>query len=141
MAEYYQSNDSIEGNKTKICTRYLVFKSFVKDEKLGRACRYNCDRNASAEVTEILKEDEVPISENSKRSLGDKIRGDALYFLYRGIKKLKYNVKEGVSATHGAHILNTDTRTYACLTTPFIHLANVFNKRIEESKRGLLDSE
>lgn len=24
MAEYYQSNDSIEGNKTKICTRYLV---------------------------------------------------------------------------------------------------------------------
>lgn len=137
MAEFFELHDEIEAASARIYCRRPDFKCPVNDPVLGRSIRYKLDRNSSAMVYKTLSEEDLSNlkSRNSHTKEGDKLRADAIEFLCVGIRKEKFEDKEGASSTHGGNFYDTRTRTYAIITTPFSNLFHVFeNKKRKEGE-------
>lgn len=137
MAEFFELHDEIEASSARIYCRRPDFKCPVNDPVLGRAIRYKLDRNSSAIVHKTLSEEDLRNlkSQNSHTNEGDKLRADAIEFLYVGVRPGFFEKQGGASSTHSGNFYDTKTRTYAIITTPFSNLFHVFeNKRRQEGE-------
>lgn len=136
MAEYYNRGDSIEGRKLDVFSRKIEKSSTLLNcGVLGRCVKYKCDRNASAEITQELTEvqkSNLRNKDNSKLGLSDKLKCDALFVLHEGCRHLSITKDEGATHTHGGQYINTKTRSYSEITTPFEQIEKALLKRKRE---------
>lgn len=137
MAEFFKLHDEIEAASARIYSRRPEFKCPVNDPVLGRSIRYKLDRNSSVMVYRVLSEEDLSNlkSPSSHTEEGDKLRADAIEFLYVGIRQGHFNKQGGASSTHSGNFYDTRTRTYAIITTPFSNLFHIFeNKKRQEGE-------
>ena len=124
MTKYISPGDLIEGQKCHVMTRKHEFKRLQKDPITNKnMVMYELDRNCSIEVTECLQlsGDELKLRLQNKVGLefGDCVMGDAIQMFVDTKRPIKFVVKEGQSARHGASLVNTTKRTIGKLKYNF----------------------
>lgn len=120
MAEYIELGETVDGKKCDVYTRRKDFKGLRREPKTGAMMvLYELDRNCSAEITVEHSEDFERL-DGVHYSKGDKIKGDAIQ-LWVDSKRdcVKFEVKEGITATHGGHVANTKKRAIGMIKYPF----------------------
>lgn len=130
MAIFQELNETIEGEKVSGNTRKWLAKGLKKHPVTRQNMfLYVTDRNSSAEVRE---EGKIPEDEKMKdltahfhRKVGDRLEADSLSLYVNQRTPLRPQVKEGVSARHGATVFNTSKQTIATIRTP---LANILTR-------------
>lgn len=127
MAEFVNINDTVEGAKCEVYTRKENFKGMREDPISGESMLvYELDKNCSVEVTEVLQltddEKELRKDLNIHGEVGDKLKADAITLYVKEKRKLKVTVKEGLTSTHGGHLISTRNRTIGVIKYPFQNL-------------------
>lgn len=132
----------IEGNKCSIVARRVEWKGLKIDPiTQKRMMLYELDRNCSVEVLESLNlsEEELIIRRDLcvHGEVGDLIKGDAIQ-VWVDIKRnsLKFDVKEGISARHGASLADTPKRTVGRIKYSF----PVYKKLLNHSSKASVES-
>lgn len=137
MADFFEYRDSIEGRRIKVYSRKILKTStLIKCKVLGRCVKYKCDKNSSAQIgLELEEKDKAPDklrNPDSKLNIDDKLKCDALFVLHAGVRYITPSHDEGATGTHGGQYINTSTRSYAEITTPFKHIEDALLKRKNE---------
>jgi hypothetical protein len=128
MAKYINFNDLVEGAKCHVSARKIIWKGLRKDPITNQNMMlYELDRNCSVEVTESLHLEadalELRQRKNVHGNVGDQIGGDAIQlFIDSKRNNLKFEVKEGQSARHGANLSDTNVRTIGQIRYPYPNL-------------------
>ena len=120
MAEYVALGETVDGKKCAVYARYKRFKGLQREPLTGTMMvLYELDRNCSVEIIDEHVESFVRLN-NVHYAVGDKIKGDAIQ-LWVDTKRdsVKFEVSEGVTATHGGHLANTKKRTIGMIKYPF----------------------
>lgn len=143
MSEYVNVGDTVEGAKCDVYTRKELFKGLRKDPITRSVMSvYELDRNCSVEVTE-----ELPLSgeEAKKResmgvhlSKGDKLKADAITLYVDSKRRLRFEVKEGQSGTHGGNLASTKSRTVGVIKYPFQCIQSKFTLGGSNSVKSIL---
>lgn len=131
MAEFVNIGDMVEGSKCEIYTRKEEFKGLREDPITHkRMMVYELDRNCSVEVTAKL---DLSDEDSKKRvemgvhgDIGDKLKADAITLYVDEKKKLKVEVKEGQTGTHGGRLISTKKRTVGEIKYPFQNIQSKF---------------
>ena len=150
MAEFVNIGDAIEGSKVEIYTRKETWKAPRLDpmtNKIMMVCEL--EKNCSAEITEALAlPDDVRKKRDEKaqkdgltvhRDIGDKLKASAITVYTDSKRRLLVEVKEGMTATHGGHLISCPKYTFASIKYPFVAIAAKFLptnevKQIENKK-------
>lgn len=124
MTKYITPGDIVEGQKCHVMTRKHEFKRLQKDPITNKnMVMYELDRNCSIEITECLQlsGDDLKLRLQNKvgLELGDCVMGDAIQMFVDTMRPIKFTVKEGQSARHGASLVNTTKRTIGKLKYNF----------------------
>ena len=127
MSEYIAPGDMVEGQKTKIIARKIMFKkrSLQKHEITKKMMvSYSMDKNCTVEVVEQLK-----LSDEEKKNrenypiygeIGDLIRADAIRLYVAGMRDLLGgDVKEGVSHRHGGTVVSCPHHVIGKIQVPW----------------------
>ena len=149
--EFVNIGDAIEGSKVEIYTRKETWKGMRLEPMTMKAMMVcELDRNCSAEITEtVTLKDEQCKTHNQyadsacitlHRNLGDKLKALAITVYTDSKKRLPVEVKEGLTATHGGHLISCPKYTLAIIKYPFEAIASKFistnnNKKIENIKK------
>lgn len=150
--EYYQQNDAIEGEKVELFARKVQSKAPMKDEHIGKiVIAYDLTRNSSAEITKAVtltdEDKEICKKVCGEKGLslhcdvGDKLRGDSITVYIQGIKKLKQNVSEGHSHTHGGTTMTSDRRTFGIISYPFKNFRDKYNALPQKGVKQIKDKQ
>lgn len=137
-----KEGDIVEGNKCSITARRVEWKGLRYDPiTKTKMTLYELDRNCTVEVLEALNltSDELEIRKayNVHGNIGDKITGDAIQvWVDTKRNSLKFEVKEGVSARHGASLVNTSKRTIGKLKYSF----SIYKQLLEHSTKASVKS-
>lgn len=132
--EFVNYNDTVEGGKCAVYARALDWKGLREDPITGDSMTvYELSRNCSVEVTDplVLKEEEKKMREENgvHTDLGDKIKGEAITLFVDTLRKIKFEVVEGMTATHGGNVCSTNSRTVGIIKYPFPNLIKLLNKK------------
>ena len=143
MAEFINIGDMVEGEKCEIYTRKENFKGLREDPITHkRMMVYELDRNCSVEVTaKLLLTDEDLKRRMEMRvhgEVGDKLKADAITLYVDEKRKLKIEVKEGQTATHGGRLISTKKRTIGEIKYPFQNIQSKF--ALQSKDRSLTKS-
>lgn len=134
-----KEGDIVEGSKCSIIARRVEWKGLRYDPITGvKMTLYELDRNCSVEVLESLNltQDELGIRKKLyiHGSVGDIIKGDAIQvWVNTKRNSLKFDVKEGVSARHGASLVRTSKRTVGRLKQSFPNYKKLLNHSAKPS--------
>lgn len=143
MSTHIAPGDMVEGQKTKIIARKIDYKkiSLQKHEITEKyMVAYTMDRNCSVEVIEKI---ELSEEERANRKpykifgeVGDILKADGIHLSVLGRRNMfGENVKEGVSARHGATVLNCPYHAIAKIQVPLqVHL-NVLGMTAKPNER------
>lgn len=132
----------VEGGKCSIMARRVEWKGLKYDPITGaKMTLYELDRNCSVEVLESLNltQDDLGIRKKLyvNGNVGDLIKGDAIQvWVDTKRNSLKFGVKEGVSARHGASLAKTSKRTVGRLKQSF----PVYKKLLNHSAKSSVES-
>lgn len=139
MTKFTNFNELVEGAKCHITARKVLWKGLRKDPITSQNMTlYALDRNCSVEVKESLlfEGDALTLRQqkNVHGCVGDQIGADAIQlFIDSRRNSLNVEVKEGVSARHGASLADTSVRTVGQVRTPY---QNILNKLGCTAKSG-----
>lgn len=141
MSEHIAPDDMVEGKKTAIIARKILFKkrSLQKHEITDKIMvTYAMDRNCSVEVVEkiFLSEEETKRREpfNIYGEVGDILKADAIQLCVAGFRDLLGGeVKEGVSHRHGATKINCPQHAIAKIQTPWQGHLRLLNMAAKEN--------
>ena len=137
-----KEGDIVEGSKCSITARRVEWKGLKYDPITGlKMTLYELDRNCSVEVLESLnltpEEVEIRKALCVHGDVGDLIKGDAIQvWIDTKRNSLKFEVKEGVSARHGASLTNTTKRTVGRLKYSF----SVYKQLLNHSSKMSVES-
>ena len=115
--EYICEGDLLEGAHCQAIARRPDMKGPKYDPITNQLMMlYELDRNCSLEVTkemvfETEEEAELRIQLNVHKNHGDILKAKKMQMYVDTKNSLRHIVKEGVTATHGAHIYNISERT------------------------------
>lgn len=121
----------VEGAKCEVYTRKEEFKGLRKDPITHKPMIvYELSRNCSVEVVEKLSLSTEEIEERAGMGIhtepGDKLKADAITLYVAEKRKLKIEVKEGQTSTHGGHLISTKKRTIGEIKYPFQNIQSKF---------------
>lgn len=136
MAVYVNIGDTAEGAKTEIYTRAKSWKGLRKDPITHSMMMvYELDRNCSVEVTEKIPLNGDALEIRKKKGVhcevGDKLKADAITIYVETKKKIKFEVKEGLTSTHGGHLASTKNRTIGEIKYPFSNIQSKFMQKLD----------
>ena len=141
-----KEGDTVEGAKCSIVARRVEWKGLKYDPiTRQKMTMYELDRNCSVEVLESLQltEDEIIRRKefNVHGDVGDIVQGDAIQvWVDTKRNSLKFDVKEGISARHGASLTKTSKRTIGRLKYSFSIYKQLLNhsthKSVESNIKG-----
>lgn len=143
--EFIKPGDIVEGAHCDVAARRLDWKGLKKDPITNELMTlYVLDRNCSVEVTkEMVFTDDADAQLrkdlNVHLQLGDKIRAEKSHLYVKSIKNdVSFEVKEGVTSTHGAHLANVPKRTIGIIQYALkAHINLFFNSNESTKKKGL----
>lgn len=120
MAEYIAHGETVDGKKCTVYDRFKRFKGLQREPLTGvMMVLYELDRNCSVEITDEHGDDIVR-QDNVHYAIGDKIKGDAIQLWVCSRRDdVKFEVLEGVTATHGGQLANTKKRAIGMIKYPF----------------------
>ena len=127
MSQHISPGDMVEGQKTKIEARKILFKnrSLQKHEITKKfMVTYNMDRNCSVEVIEKIELTEAEMKNRAELPIygevGESLIADAIRLYVNGMRDiLGVTIKEGVSHRHGANIVHCPYHAIAKIQTPW----------------------
>lgn len=128
MAEYYNKDESIEGNDIQLVSRKFIFSGLHDISEIGRCIKYQCSRDSYAKVTKCLLPTEKQLKESSHIEIEDKICSKDIIAYHKGIRRIKESKQSGFSGTHSTGVINTKSRSIAKITHPFESIQNSINK-------------
>lgn len=131
MAEYVNIGEKVEGAKCGIYTRREDFKGLRQDPITHKAMIvYELSLNCSVEVIKKLplSDVEAKLREDMgvHTELSDKLKADSITLYVAEKRKLKIEVKEGQTSTHGGHLFSTKKRTIGEIKYPFQNIQSKF---------------
>lgn len=134
MATYINSGDIIEGGSIICHVRWSDKRGLKKHPITQEALYlYVTDRNSEAEIIKTIDPpDDFELrtkTQHFHRELGDKLKADSLSIFVKKFNAIRIQVKEGISARHGAQILNIPYKTIAEIKTPLF----IYNKAINKT--------
>lgn len=136
MTKFIKRGDTIHALGTNINTRKLTWKGLKKNNPYTkeRLMRYECDRNSYAEIVKMCSEKDLQMKGTEKfhHNIGDCLEADGISVYIRTLRKLKEEVKEGVSARHGATIINIRYYAISSISKPLKVLEKCINKGLLE---------
>lgn len=140
MKEYIDVGEIVEGKKCKIYTRREDCKGLRADPiTQKRMLVYELDRNSSVEVEEVLSlspsEQELRKRLNVHGQVGDKLKADAITIYIDVKRQLRFETKEGMTATHGGRLLSTKNRTIGQIKYPFQNLNTLLGLSAKNDKQ------
>lgn len=145
MTKFINFNELVEGAKCHVVARKVLWKGLRKDPITNKNMTlYALDRNCSVEVTESLPLEGGALTLRQQMHVhgcvGDQIGADAIQlFIDSRRNSLNADVKEGVSARHGASLADTSVRTVGQIRTPYQNVLNKFgctaNSGVIEQKK------
>lgn len=139
MAEFINIGDMVEGAKCEIYTRKEMCKGLREDPITHSSMMvYELDRNCSVEVTEKLLLQNDALEKRNEMNIhcdvGDKLKADAITLYVDTRRKLKFEVKEGQTSTHGGQLASSKRRTIGEIKYPFQNIQSVFALISDSSK-------
>lgn len=131
MAEFVNAGDMVEGARCEVYTRKWLCKGLREDPIThSNMMAYELDRNCSVEIVEkmSLSDNELQIRTEKMVhvNVGDKLKADAITLYVETKRKIKFEVKEGMTATHGGSLASTRKRTVGEIKYPFPNIQNKF---------------
>lgn len=112
MSKYITPGEFVDGKKCEVISRKVVWKGLGRDPLTNSIMTlYELSRNCTVEITQEHGED-VERVPNVHYLVGDMLEAGAIR-LWVDTKRnnVDFEVKEGVTATHGASIAHTKKRT------------------------------
>lgn len=129
---FHEAGESIECLKCKLVTRKYSPSSVINDQTYGGRCfKYECDRNASAEILKELNPKNYKVRITSHLDLGDMLKAYSLIVYFQSKKRLKFDLVNK-TGSHKAQEAICKGFTYAEIKQP---LANVISSM---KSRGLI---
>lgn len=143
--EFVKPGDIVEGAHCDVAARRFDWKGPKRDPITNELMTlYVLDRNCSVEVTKEMvftdnADAQLRKDLNVHMQLGDKIRAEKIQLYVKSIKNdLSFEVKEGVTSTHGAHLANISKRTIGIIQYALkAHMNLFFNSNESIKKKGL----
>lgn len=124
------AGESIECDKCELTARKIVPSSPQIDSLLGRVIKYECSRNASAEILKELNPKEFRCKVTSNLDLGTKIQAESIYLITCQLKRLKLDLVNE-SGRHKASKGIIENFTFAEIKYPLENVLNSIQKRKE----------
>lgn len=145
MSEHIEPGDMVEGQKTAIRARKILFKkrSLQRHEIADKLMvSYSMDRNCSVKVIEKISLSDDEIKRRASFSIygevGDSLKADAIQLCVAGCKDLLGGeVKEGVSHRHGATVVNCTAHAIAKIQTPWQGHLRLLNMTAKENLKQI----
>lgn len=131
--EIVTTGSILEGLKCEVYTRKEVLKGLQKDPITSKPMiKYELSRNCSVEIVQalVLTDDDEKKKRTEKSvygNLGDKMKGDRISLYIDQRLPVKVIVREGITHTHGGHLISTKNRTVAVLKYQFPNLPDLLN--------------
>lgn len=131
--EYVRQGEMVEGAHCDVMARKVIWKGLRIDPITEKKMTlYELDRNCSVEITRAmtLSPEELQLRQDMGVHLlvGDKLRGDKIQLFVDTIKNdLRFEVDEGVTSRHGAHLANSTKRTIGSIKYRLIAHQNLAN--------------
>lgn len=95
-----------------------------------RMVLYECDRNTKVQIIQAYT-GQLPIgAEGYHKEVGDELEGDAISIYVDSIRREKFEVKEGVSGTHGGQIIKFRKMSVSTIKVPLDNLRKMIAEKI-----------
>lgn len=137
MSKYIKPGEIVDGRKCMVVTRKSDFKGPHRDPLTNSIMMlYELSRNCSIEITKEHG-DEVERLDGVHYNVGDMIEAGSIQ-MWVNTKRdnVDFVVKEGVTATHGAKIVETKVRTIGIIKYP----RSMFNNLLDYTAKPKLKS-
>ncbi|GHT01427.1 hypothetical protein AGMMS49525_02110 [Bacteroidia bacterium] len=123
MSKFINIGDTIEAEHANACVRKLEWKG-PRKHPITNECMmlYESNRNSNVEIVKVYAGEIKKGTEHFHRNMGDILEADSISIYVDSTRREKSDVKEGVSARHGAQLIDIRKRSISTIKYPLHNL-------------------
>lgn len=136
MAEFYNTGESIDGERVLISVKKYVPGTYTVSPTGFKGIKYKCSRDGKSSIEKSLTAEQITAAKEKVPSLhtdvSDTLKCNRQFFIAETRRRLNcFNVTM-MSGRHECNEGKPDVRVYAEIEAPFASIVNAAEKKIKE---------
>jgi len=136
MAEFYNTGESIDGDRVLISVKKYVAGTYTVSPTGFKGIKYKCYRDGKSSIEKSLTKEQIIVAQKNVPSIhtdvGDTLKCNRQFFIAESKKRLTcFNVTM-MSGRHECNEGQPDVRVYAEIEAPFASIVKASEKKLKE---------